>query len=350
MRNCLNTLQHRLSAAVWPWYQWFPVLRYSLFAAVLMVGVGISTPNILFFSLTPPVAPFKNAAAASSTVLLFSSPHQQKRSVEIGADSAPRQTASSQAANKELFSVLKESRPLGGGTIALAPLSVPSRMPGKISDVDIEDRKKLFIDLLLPTVMVALDEVRQERQQLLAIIAELGVEPADLFFTENQPHWQDRLGGDKSKFILGLTRKYRTESAEELVAMVNLLPPSLVIAQGALESAWGASRFAIEVNNLFGMYASNDTSRSKSQDGGKTPKIMEYDSILESVRAYVLNINRLSAYKELRRIRSKTLDPMLIADGLTRYSERKKYYIADVKNIIARNNLQDYDTLIADAV
>lgn len=253
------------------------------------------------------------------------------------------------ATNKTPITVLNDNRNIGGDFIASA-LPVPSRIPGKIGAFDIDDRKKLFIDLLLPTVMVALDEVRQERQLLLAIIAELGVEPTELFFAEDQLGWQDRLGGDKSKFILGLTRKYRTESAEELVAMVNVLPPSLVIAQGALESAWGASRFAIEVNNLFGMYSSGDASLAKSPDGGKSPKIMQYDSILESVRAYVLNINRLSAYKELRRIRSQTLDPMLIADGLTRYSERKKYYIADVKNIIARNNLQDYDALIADSV
>ncbi len=232
----------------------------------------------------------------------------------------------------------------------MSPLSVPSRMPGKIGGVDSEDRKRLFIDILLPTVMVALDEVRQERQQLLAIIAELGLEPPELSFAEDQLDWQYRLGGDKSKFILGLTRKYRTESAAELVVMVNVLPPSLVIAQGALESAWGASRFAVEVNNLFGMYSSAGASLSKSHNGAKVPKIMEYDSILESVRAYVLNINRLSAYKELRRIRCQTLDPMLIADGLTQYSERKKYYIADVKHIIVRNNLQDYDALITESV
>lgn len=349
MFNWFFALQNCLAAVVWRWHQWLPALRYFLVLAVLVTGLGINAPGLRMFSLTRPLAAVRNEAG-SSFVRLFSSPHQQNQSFDAGGDLSQRQGPPALSVNKELFSVLKEPRPWGGGTIALSPLSVPSRMPGKIGGVDSEDRKRLFIDILLPTVMVALDEVRQERQQLLAIIAELGLEPPELSFAEDQLDWQYRLGGDKSKFILGLTRKYRTESAAELVVMVNVLPPSLVIAQGALESAWGASRFAVEVNNLFGMYSSAGASLSKSHNGAKVPKIMEYDSILESVRAYVLNINRLSAYKELRRIRCQTLDPMLIADGLTQYSERKKYYIADVKHIIVRNNLQDYDALITESV
>lgn len=297
-------------------------------------------------SLTWGVATVRDAVDQAVALLPGSS---RAPGVDVGGRLSRAQVALALTANHELISLSKEPKVQAGEAVSLSALPVSSHLPEKIGAFDSEGRKKLFIDAVLPTVMVAMDEVRQERQQLLAIIAELEASSAGLSFAVSQKEWQQRLGADKTKFILGLTRKYRTESAEELVAMVNVLPPSLVLAQGALESAWGASRFAIEVNNLFGMYAS-EGDFSKAADGGGAPRILEYDTILDSVRAYVLNINRLSAYKELRRIRCQTLDPMLIAEGLTLYSERKEYYIADVKHIIQRNNLRDFDALISGAV
>jgi len=224
--------------------------------------------------------------------------------------------------------------------------SLPARLPATLAALDDEDQRKVFIDLMLPTVMVALDEVKQERQQLLAIIDELGGLSAMPSFAEEDTLWQQKIGGDKANFILRLTRKYRTEKARELVGMVNVLPPSLIIAQGALESGWGVSRSALEDHNLFGMYAGSSSFAIGNQEGAKSPKIVEYESVLDSVRSYVLNINRLSAYRELRKLRRQTLDSMQIAEGLSQYSERKGLYIADVKKIIIRNKLQDFDTLI----
>jgi len=227
--------------------------------------------------------------------------------------------------------------------------SLPARLPASLAALDDEDQRKVFIDLLLPTVMVALDEVKQERQQLLAIIDELGGLSAIPSFVADDPLWQQKIGTDKANFILRLTLKYRTERAKELVGMVNVLPPSLIIAQGALESGWGVSRSALEDHNLFGMYSTSSLLIG-SQEGAKSPKIVEYESVLDSVRSYVLNINRLSAYKELRKLRRQTLDSMQIAEGLSQYSERKELYIADVKKIIIRNKLQDFDTLIQSEV
>lgn len=224
--------------------------------------------------------------------------------------------------------------------------SLPARLPATLDALDDEDQRKVFIDLLLPTVMVALDEVKQERQQLLAIIDELGGLSAMPSFAGEDTLWQQKIGADKANFILRLTQKYRTERARELVGMVNVLPPSLIIAQGALESGWGVSRSALEDHNLFGMYGSSASFAIGNRERIKAPKIVEYESVLDSVRSYVLNINRLSAYRELRKLRRQTLDSMQIADGLSQYSERKGLYIADVKKIIIRNKLQDFDTLI----
>lgn len=326
------------------WHQWLPASgSFFVLAVITLNGFEIDSLGSRLASLVTPSSFLSNEAKLPADVLAIPSNHQKNGE---GTALSHAKDSLDLPPNQKLDSLHSEAPPLLAGPSPTLLFSVPSRLPEKLGGLGIDDRKKLFIGLLLPTVTIALDEVKQERQQLLTIIAELGGLSPGLSFAEDKPGWQQQLGDDKSKFILGLTRKYRTENAEELVAMVNVLPPSLIIAQGAIESAWGSSRFAIEVNNLFGMYSNVDSSQSDSQDGGKTPKIMEYETILDSVRSYILNINRLSAYKELRRIRCQTLDPMLIAEGLAKYSERKEYYIADVKHIIARNNLQSFDTII----
>ena len=325
------------------WYHWLPTFGYGIVLLAMTVGIWPRGGVLMaaFVSTT-------YTATLSSAGLSPYRPYLQhsviKNDLRPGQGGVISPLTLSEAF--PALPLLPEARPLVVAPVASLSFPVPSRMPETIARSEREDRKRVFIHFLLPTIRVAMDEVRQERRQLMGIIAELGENPAELVFREAQTDWQQRLGADKSKFILGLTRKYRSAKADELLDMVNVLPASLVIAQGALESSWGASRFATEVNNLFGMYSSAD---SKMSAGGKTPKIMEYDSILESVRAYVLNINRLPAYKEVRRIRCQTLDPLLIAEGLIQYSERKEHYINDVKHIIAGNNLQDYDTLIFSA-
>jgi Bax protein len=341
----LNRVKNRLGTVVCQWHHWLPTLGYVSVLAIMVIVFGESYP---VFRQSASIEPLSSVSASVRT----SSAEGCSGSDQLPAGSLTPIAAEESAVpplpiDKETVALLQEAKRWDMESLASLPqMSTAARLPEGIGELEGENRKKFFIDTILPNVMVAIHEVRQERQQLLAIISELGLPATELSFAEDELHWQHRLGADKTQFILALTRKYRTTSAEELVAMVDVLPPSLIIAQGALESAWGASHIANVDNNLFGMYTSENDTLADDQNAGKEPKIMEYDSILDSVRAYVLNINRLPAYKELRRIRSQTLDPMLIAEGLIQYSERKEHYIKDVKRIIAMNKLQDYDTAI----
>jgi Bax protein len=61
---------------------------------------------------------------------------------------------------------------------------------------------------------------------------------------------------------------------------------------------------------------------------------------------FVLTLNRLPAYENLRKIRQNSMDSMTIADGLLHYSERGEDYIADVKTIIQYNELTKYDSFV----
>ena len=78
-------------------------------------------------------------------------------------------------------------------------------------------------------------------------------------------------------------------------------------------------------------------------DEGKTHKVKIYDDILASVRAYQLTLNRLEPYTEFRQLRQSTDDPLILAEGLSLYSERGQDYVEDIKKVILANNLQEYD-------
>nr|MBF0222530.1 glucosaminidase domain-containing protein [Desulfobulbaceae bacterium] len=246
----------------------------------------------------------------------------------------------------ELIRELKEENLWDIDTLDSFPNVLVSRFPADLSEADVLDKKKAFIVSVLPAAMIVLNEVRQERQQLLDILDELGGNPADLIFSSSHPDWMNSLGKNNIVFVEALTRKYRTENAAELLSRVDVLPLSLIIAQGAIESSWGGSRFAYQANNLFGMWTWGKKGLVPlRRDPGKTHRIALYDSIIDSVRAYVLTINRVSAYDDLRQIRQQTRDSFSLSKGLLNYSERKELYVEDVKRVIETNNLRDYDDM-----
>lgn len=338
-----ESITNRFSRGWWRCQQWLTMqCAGSVLLAMMIIVAGESNPASWPLpqagSMVSAWVDSGEAASGLSFSLLGAN--------ENHGPYADFELSSQKSVNLDMVTLLQETKFPELPFIAELPLSSAPHLSEGLLGLEGEARKKEFIGAILPTVMVAVNEVSQERQQLLAILAELGGQPEEYTFSEDQLAWQLQLGVDKTQFILSLVRKYRTTSASDLVAMVNVLPPSMILAQGALESGWGGSRYALEANNLFGMYYSHRVSQLNDSDGYSTLRIKEYDSILESVRAYVLNINRLPAYRELRQIRSLTLDPMQIVEGLTRYSERKEYYVNDVKNIININNLQEYDALI----
>ncbi len=247
---------------------------------------------------------------------------------------------------KELIALLKEKELWDISGKNEIPALLIEGFPGDLSQVHVQLKKKAFIHSLLPVVMVALEEVRQERLQLLAIVKQLGVGPELLVFSRSLPSWQKGLADVDTQFVLALTRKYRTQNGATLLKRVNVLPASLVLAQGAIESSWGGSRFAREANNIFGMWTWQDKGLIPARrEPGKTHKIAIYDSILDSVKAYILTINRVQAYEDLRQIRATTHDPYKIAEGLLKYSEKGDQYVSIIARIIEVNQLQSYDRI-----
>jgi len=138
---------------------------------------------------------------------------------------------------------------------------------------------------------------------------------------------------------------YRVTTADGLLERVDAVPTSIILAQGALESSWGSSRFTREGNSVFGMWTWKTKGMVPSmRDEGKTHKVKVYESVLDSVRAYHLTLNRLEPYTQFRQLRLQTDNPLLMAEGLTQYSEKGDAYVEDIQNVILSNDLQKYDS------
>lgn len=201
-------------------------------------------------------------------------------------------------------------------------------VPGDLDALEqVGDKKQVFLRLMLPLVLVVNEEIAEDRRRLEAMAA--GRQPRD------------------ESWLTELAARYGAEGASpaQLLRRVDLVPPSLALAQAAEESGWGTSRFVREANNLFG-----HTGDQIAPDGDPAGQRMAaFSSLFEAVRAYVHNLNTHSAYEGLRKMRAAarargTLpDGHTLAGGLGRYSERGGAYVDAIRALIRANGLLRFD-------
>jgi Bax protein len=128
------------------------------------------------------------------------------------------------------------------------------------------------------------------------------------------------------------------------------IPVSLAIAQAAKETGWGTSRFAQEGNALFGQWTwSGEGLKPKDAGEDKSHKVMKFNVLQASVRAYQRNLNTHSTYKDFRKARAefrdlgKSLDSLELSKYLNKYAETGNQYVEVLQKIILQNKLKDFD-------
>jgi len=141
------------------------------------------------------------------------------------------------------------------------------------------------------------------------------------------------------------------EVLEELLLRVDQVPVSLALAQAALESGWGTSRFALEGNSLFGQWVFS----AKGMDPAERPEgarygVAQFRTLRASVAAYVRNLNTSWAYQEYRSLRAEMrasgdggLRALPLAGELLHYSTRREAYVDEVRRVIRGNRLTRFD-------
>lgn len=220
--------------------------------------------------------------------------------------------------------------------------NLPDRLPA-IKSVD--TRKEVFIRTMLPLVLRANEMVLSKRRRLEAIAARVaeGGEPG-----KDDRAWLQALADD-----YGVEIESFPDAIDVLLKRVDAVPPSLALAQAAIESGWGTSRFAQQGNALFGQwtYEAGTGIVPAGRAEGATHEIKTFPHLLDAVRAYLRNLNTHAAYRELRtrrarmRAEGKPLDALALADTLIRYSERGQDYVDSLKSLIRYNRLRALDRL-----
>lgn len=190
------------------------------------------------------------------------------------------------------------------------------------------EAKAKFISAILPAILVAKHKVFSTRNKLIRL------------------REKEKWNGADSAFYIQSKNTYHGKNLEELNTKLLTLPNSIVLAQAAVETGWGESRFFIQASNLFGIWSFN-ASESRIAAGknrnNKTIFLRSYDDMSTSITDYFEVLARASAYKSLRKARLQTSDPFLLIPHLKNYSERRNWYINQLRTVIRQNNLTQYD-------
>ena len=149
----------------------------------------------------------------------------------------------------------------------------------------------------------------------------------------------------KSQFVYTLSKCI--DKIYETTDISKQIPKELIIAQAAIETGWGKSRFANEGNNLFGIRTFNKDSKwllpitwDQTKWIGWGVKV--YETRCDSVKDYVRILNEVFAYEEFREARSNGANVYQLADTLTKYAT-KKNYTSLIKQVIKHNIVGVYE-------
>ena len=227
-----------------------------------------------------------------------------------------------------------------------SPASSPHSKPAT-GYVDVKLKKKRFFEYLLPMIKVANKEIIEERNTLLRLQERHGLNSA----LSSDELLQLSLLGNKYKLALENSEHDIAAYLSELLARIDIIPASLILAQSANESAWGTSRFAREANNYFGMWCFTPGCgvTPARRTAGMTHEVAKFDSVEQGVSRYVLNLNTNSAYEVLRKIRAglrqsnAEITGVDLAEGLERYSERGHAYVEEIQSMIRFNKLEEFN-------
>ena len=225
-----------------------------------------------------------------------------------------------------------------------------SELPDFQAITDIDQRKQSFFAFLHKYIDSENQRILKSRQVLVELSDILSVD-GDISISKLSSREQRALDVIATEFRLQDSDLSDAELVEELLVRVDVIPVSLALAQAANESAWGTSRFAREGNNIFGQWCFDEGCGliPGRRADAKSHEVRAFPSIEASVTAYFRNLNTNPTYEYLRELRAqmrmqeKALDPLMLAAGLTRYSERGHVYVAELQDIIRYNDLRSRD-------
>ena len=202
-----------------------------------------------------------------------------------------------------------------------------------LENISVKDKKKKFISDLFPVIQNANQDIIEKR---------------NIFFEIEKKIESNNLNVLEAAILKKLFNEYKVKNNDlaELKKRIDIVPISLVIAQAAIETGWGKSRFANEGNNLFGIRTWNkDEPYLLPIPWTEWPGwgVKVYETRCDSVRDYLRILNEVFAFTEFRAARDSGIDDgLILADYLSLYASNQNYTEL-VKEVIKYNIRGEYD-------
>ncbi len=203
-----------------------------------------------------------------------------------------------------------------------------SRMPA-VDALDTQKRKRQFVQVLLPLILQSNEEIISHRTAIRTAIE-----------------------ANDDDILKAFAKKYRVDETlpfglivAELEKKVQLIPVEIALAQAAVESGWGQSRFTHQGNALFGQWVWNlDKGIKPINASNKRAAVRAFPNLLSSVRAYMLNLNTHFAYEAFRERRHELLSMgevpisgLKLVPFLSQYAETGLEYVETISRMISQN-------------
>jgi len=292
---------------------------------------------------------FSDSISSETDTLIFSNPHNYARTLD-NSDTAKKVEIRSY---KDIMALFEEydytSETWKAGVREVPRIYLPiigERWGPKSSkEIAVEDKKKIFFRSLAPLILRSNELILADRNRLKKIRGDAS---------------QDALDTKDQTWILKLARVYKVDSddnaisdgmLDELWERVDIVPVSLALAQAAEESGWGTSRFAGLGNAVYGQWTWGDNAITPEKQRKELGNygIASFETLQQSICAYMLNLNTHNAYASLRskraelRNKEQKVTGYDLAGQLTKYSERGEEYVKGLRSLMEYNRLRPTD-------
>ena len=216
--------------------------------------------------------------------------------------------------------------------------TVPSEFARTIPAIHLEAygnaQKQSFINLVLPLIVASNNELLQRRSAVR--------EAAKTNNRQLLEQWA-------TLYLIDTSDLDDVKLVELLMRRVDTVPVALALAQAAVESGWGTSRFALQGNALFGQWAWRSSAGMRPLDASnKHAVVRSFGTLMESVRAYMHNLNTHQNYRRFRIARlnlksePESIKASELALHLDSYAEIGMDYVQKLLAIISSNDLNRY--------
>ena len=202
-----------------------------------------------------------------------------------------------------------------------------------LSALPVDQKKDGFLSVMLPSVLAVKFNLDARFEAADAMLRKL--------------HRTGKIPYADSVWLSDMATAYHADDWWDLRRRLATFPVSIVLAQAAVESGWGSSRFFTEANNIFGVWSFDPGEQRIRADAfrGNNPVFLRaYRNTAASIEDYYQVLARSFAFRQFRKRRVETDDPLELIRYLSNYSELRSVYVNKLRDVILQNELRKYDS------